>query len=123
MGFLDIFVGRKLASIHYGFSPHSTHDALLESHICLLEDVIRAMQQAYVLVNAEPGALWDIASSALTITGVKMAHAVTGFCDVIVYAEIAGQSELGDLIHRIRSLGGVLKTQTSVALPLPSYQL
>jgi DNA-binding Lrp family transcriptional regulator len=81
------------------------------------------MQQAYVLVNAEPGALWHIASSAHSVKGVKMAHAVTGFCDVIIYAEIADQTELGDLIHRIRTLRGVTRTQTSVVLPLPSYQL
>jgi DNA-binding Lrp family transcriptional regulator len=81
------------------------------------------MQQAYVLVNAEPGTLWHIASSAHSVKGVKIAHAVTGFCDVIIYAEIADQTELGDLIHRIRSLRGVTRTQTSIVLPIPSYQL
>jgi uncharacterized protein with GYD domain len=81
------------------------------------------MQQAYILISSEPGRLWDIASTALGIKGVKMAHAVTGQYDVIVYVEIADSSELGGLILNIMSIKGVIRTQTCMALPLPSYLL
>ena len=74
-----------------GSRPTAPTYAALELHICFFEDVTRAMQQAYILVNAEPGALWQIAFSAHTIKGVKMAHAVTGFCDVIIYAGGRGE--------------------------------
>ena len=33
--------------------------------------------EAYVLIDAEPGSIWDVAEAALKIKGVKNAHAVT----------------------------------------------
>ena len=75
------------------------------------------MQQVYVHVNAEPGTMWTIANAALRITYVKMAHAVTGAFDVVIYAELDNIHEYSDLIATIQSLDGVTKTQTSMAIP------
>jgi len=73
--------------------------------------------QAYVLVNTEPGKLWEIADEALKIEGIKMAHAVTGQFDVVAYAEFTKMDELGNIIEKLQRLQGVRRTQTSIVIP------
>jgi len=73
--------------------------------------------EAYIFINSEPGTLWEIAQAALKIEGVKMAHAVTGQFDVIVYAEFANMDTLRRIIDKFQSLKGVRRTQTAVAIP------
>ena len=73
--------------------------------------------EAYIFVNAEPGMLWQIAEEALEIDGVKMAHAVTGQFDVVVYAEIINMNMLREIINKFQSIKGVQRTQTAVAMP------
>ncbi|MDW8040302.1 MAG: Lrp/AsnC ligand binding domain-containing protein [Nitrososphaerota archaeon] len=75
--------------------------------------------EAYVLINAEPGMIWDVAEAALKIEGVKMAHAVTGQFDVVVYVEFAKVEELGRIIEKIQQVKGVRRTQTLIAVPPP----
>lgn len=73
--------------------------------------------QAYILINTEPGKLWKVAEGALKIEGVKMAHAVTGQFDVVLYVEFVKVEMLGKLIEKLHSLGGVLRTQTAIVMP------
>jgi len=73
--------------------------------------------QAYVLINTEPGKLWEIAEEALKIEGVKMAHAVTGQFDVVAYAEFTKMDELRKIIDELQRLQGVRRTQTVIAIP------
>lgn len=75
------------------------------------------MQQAFILINTEPGKITQIADSAQRVEGVEMAYAVTGPFDVIVYAEVADMSALGAVINIIHSVDGVQKTQTAIAIP------
>jgi DNA-binding Lrp family transcriptional regulator len=75
------------------------------------------MQKAFILINAEPGKLWKIADSIMKVAGVKIASAVTGAYDVIVYAEIVDMSALGALINVIHSMDGVERTQTAIEIP------
>ena len=75
------------------------------------------MQRAFILVNADPGKLWKIENKATKARGVKMAYAVTGTFDVIIYAEVADMDELSNLIHRIQLIEGVNSTQTTIAIP------
>jgi len=75
------------------------------------------MQKAFILINVEPGKLWTIADSITKIEGVKIASAVTGAYDVIVYAEVVDMSALGALINIIHSIKGVERTQTAVEIP------
>ena len=56
--------------------------------------------QAYIFVNTEPGKLWEVAENALKIEGVRMAHAVTGQYDVIIYAEFVSIDMLEKLNRR-----------------------
>lgn len=73
--------------------------------------------QAYVLINTDPGKLWEIADAALKIEGIKMAHAVTGQFDVVAYAEFTKMDELGKIIEELQRVQGVRRTQTVIAIP------
>lgn len=75
--------------------------------------------EAYILINAEPGMIWEVAEATLKIDGVKMAHAVTGQFDVAVYVEFAKVEELGRIIDKIQQIKGVRRTQTLIAVPPP----
>jgi len=50
--------------------------------------------------NMERGKLWKVAEEALRIEGVKIAHAVTGQYDVILYVEFLNISELSEIINK-----------------------
>jgi len=73
--------------------------------------------KAYILVNTEPGKLWEVAEAAQKIEGVKMAHAVTGQFDVVAYTEFVKIDELGKIIEALQRLQGVTRTQTVIAVP------
>jgi DNA-binding Lrp family transcriptional regulator len=75
--------------------------------------------EAYVLINAEPGMIWEVAESTLKIEGVKMVHAVTGQFDAVIYVEFAKVEELGKIIEKIQQIKGVRRTQTLIAVPTP----
>ena len=73
---------------------------------------------AFILINTDPGKLWQVAENALKMDEIKIAHAVTGQYDVIVYVEFIRIKELQEIIRRVRSLDGVERTTTSIALAL-----
>jgi DNA-binding Lrp family transcriptional regulator len=73
--------------------------------------------EAYVLVNAEPDMIWQVAEVMLKIEGVKMAHAVTGQFDAVAYVEFVKMEDLGKIIEKIQHLKGVHRTQTLMAIP------
>ncbi len=73
--------------------------------------------KAYVFINSDPGALWEIAEAATKIEGVKMAHAVTGQFDVVAYVEFTSMNTLREIIDKFQSLKGVQRTQTAVEIP------
>jgi len=75
------------------------------------------LQKAFILINAEPGRLWKIAETASKVRGIKMACAVTGEFDVIIYAEIEDMDHLGRLIGTIQEIEGITRTHTAVVIP------
>lgn len=75
--------------------------------------------KAYILVNSEPGMIWDVAEAALKIEGVKEAHAVTGQFDDIIQVEFRRMEDLGKIIERVQAIKGVVRTQTLVVIPRP----
>ncbi len=79
--------------------------------------------EAFIFVNTEAGLLWKVSEEASKVEGVKIARAVTGPFDVIIYAECAKIEDLGVLIDAIQSIDGVVKSQTSIAMPQSSYTL
>ena len=56
--------------------------------------------EAYVLIEADPGSIWDVAESAMKIKGVKKAHAVAGQFDTVAYVEFAKMDDLGKIIEK-----------------------
>jgi len=54
---------------------------------------------------------------ASRVAGVKMAYAVTGQFDIIVYAEIEDMDQLGRLIGTVQEIDGITRTHTSMVIP------
>ncbi len=73
--------------------------------------------EAYILIDAEPGKIWEVAEAMLKIDGVKKAHAVTGQYDAVAYVEFLKMDHLGEIIEKIQRLKGVRRTQTLIAIP------
>ena len=79
--------------------------------------------EAFIFVNTDAGLLWKVSEEASKMEGVKIARAVTGPFDVIVYAEFVKIEDLGILIDALQSIEGVVKSQTSIVMPQSSYTL
>lgn len=75
--------------------------------------------EAYVLINTEANALWQVAEAALKIEGARTAHAVTGQFDAVVLVQFSKMDHLARIIERIQNLKGVLRTQTLITIPPP----
>lgn len=75
--------------------------------------------EAYILINTEANALWQVAEAALKVEGVKMAHAVTGQFDAVVLVQFSKMDSLGKILEKIQNLKGVLRTQTLMTIPPP----
>ena len=73
--------------------------------------------EAYVLIDADPGSIWEVAEAAVRIKGVKKAHAVAGQFDTVAFVEFTKMDELGKILERILRLKGVCRTQTLIAIP------
>jgi hypothetical protein len=76
-----------------------------------------ATLEAYILINCEAGESWKIAKSALSISNVKMAHAVTGQYDVMAFIEFANMDVLTEILSKFQDMGGIERTYTAVAIP------
>lgn len=77
--------------------------------------------EAYILVNTGPDMPWKVVEEALKIDGVKTANAVTGQYDVVIYVVFENMEALGELIRKIHTLQGVMKTHTAVVMPTRIY--
>jgi hypothetical protein len=75
--------------------------------------------EAYILINTEANALWQVAEAALKVEGVKMAHAVTGQFDAVILVQFSKIDSLGKILEKIQNLKGVLRTQTLMTIPPP----
>ena len=73
--------------------------------------------EAYILIDTESGMLWEIASTVLSIEGVKMAHAVTGQFDVVAFAEFPKMEDFGKIIQKVQQVKGVRRTETLIVVP------
>ena len=73
--------------------------------------------EAYILIDAEPGSIWEVAAATLKIKGISKSHAVTGQYDAIAYVEFTKMDDLGAIIEKIQRLEGVRRTQTLIAIP------
>jgi DNA-binding Lrp family transcriptional regulator len=81
------------------------------------EGVLASSMEAFILVNAVSGKLWEVAEKIKKIEGVKLAQTVTGQFDVVIYIERKAIDELSSVIKKLQAIKGVIKTQTLIALP------
>ena len=71
--------------------------------------------KAFILVDTSPGKAREVAQKLRQVPGVSAAHAVTGPHDIIVMAEAADVSSLGELVvQKVQSVPGVNRTVTSI---------
>jgi len=73
--------------------------------------------EAYVLIDTEPGSIWNVAEATMKIKGVKKAQAVTGQYDAVAYVEFLKMDDLGKVLEKIQRVKGVRRTQTLIAIP------
>jgi DNA-binding Lrp family transcriptional regulator len=77
--------------------------------------------EAYILIDAEPGMIWEVAETALKMRGVQKADAVAGQYDAVVCVDFVNMDALGRIIEKIQGLKGVRRTQTLIAIP-PTFR-
>ncbi|MEO2154139.1 MAG: Lrp/AsnC family transcriptional regulator [Aquificae bacterium] len=83
----------------------------------LFETTDERSLKAYILIKADPKEIASIMIALSTFEGVRTADVVTGPYDIIVYAEVPDQYELGRLvINKIHSLDGVKEAITCVVV-------
>ena len=71
--------------------------------------------KAFVLIDTSPGKAKEVAQKLRQVPGVSAAHAVTGPHDIIMMAEAADVSSLGEMIvQKVQSVTGVNRTVTSI---------
>jgi hypothetical protein len=69
----------------------------------------------FILLNTEPGKVWKVADAARKIEGVKIAEAVSGQYDVVIYVET---SFISNVIAQLHSISGIVKSESLAVLPV-----
>lgn len=75
---------------------------------------------AFVLLTTSKGKLWIVTEEVRKLAGIKMAYAVTGQYDVIAFVEFEEINSLSQMIDKIQSIEGTLRTSTAVVMPSKS---
>ncbi len=71
--------------------------------------------KAFILIDTSPGKAREVAGKLRQVSGVSVAHAVTGPHDIIAVAEAPDVTSLGELVvQRIQSITGVNRSLTSI---------
>lgn len=81
------------------------------------------MVAAYVLIEAQAGALGRMADEVKEIEGLRSIEAVTGPYDAIAYAEAATPDELAKLVvSRLQKVEGIQRTLTCMVVGLEAVR-
>ena len=71
--------------------------------------------RAYVLINARPGKVRDLAAAIAKLEGVRHVDACWGVPDIFVEAQSADAKGLDELVlDQIQKLDGVERTETHI---------
>lgn len=74
------------------------------------------MVHAFVLVDAEPGRVADLAGEMAGLDGVAEVYSVSGPADLVAVVRVRHHEELADVVTRhISGLGGIRDTKTLIA--------
>lgn len=72
--------------------------------------------KAYVLMNLRVGSSPSIIKELQKIKSVVRVASTTGLFDMIVRVEVKQIESLGDVLHDIHSIDGIIKTETEVVI-------
>jgi len=71
---------------------------------------------AFVLIDADPARVADLAEEVAAVEGVAEAYSVAGQADIVAVVRVRRQEDLADVVtRRIHALAGVRDTRTLVA--------
>jgi DNA-binding Lrp family transcriptional regulator len=71
---------------------------------------------AFVLIDAEPGRVADLAGELADVAGVAEVYSVAGEADLVAIIRVREHDELADVVtRRISNLPGITNTRTLVA--------
>jgi DNA-binding Lrp family transcriptional regulator len=71
---------------------------------------------AFVLINAQPDRIADLASDIADVGGVAEVYSVTGDLDLVAIVRVRQHDELAEVVtRRIASLPGIVHTTTMIA--------
>ena len=74
------------------------------------------MFAAFVLIQAEPRRIADLASELAEVDGVAEVYSTAGDADIVAIVRVRHHEELADVVTReITCLDGILDTRTLVA--------
>lgn len=74
------------------------------------------MQTAFVLIDAEPDRIADLAGELAAVDGVAEAYSVAGEADLVAVVRVRHMDELAEVVTgRIAALAGIVHTRTLVA--------
>jgi DNA-binding Lrp family transcriptional regulator len=74
------------------------------------------MLNAFVLVDAEPAQVAELAAALAEVPGVAEVYSVTGRVDLVAIVRVREHDELADVVtRRIGALPGIVGTETMVA--------
>ena len=74
------------------------------------------MLAAFVLIDAEPARVADLASELADVPGVAEVYSVAGECDIVAIVRVRQHDDLADVVtRRIAALEGIVATRTMVA--------
>jgi DNA-binding Lrp family transcriptional regulator len=75
-----------------------------------------SMVHAFVLIDAEPGRIADLAEELADVEGVAEVYSVAGEADVVAIVRVRRYEELADVVtRRISALDGIVNTRTLIA--------
>jgi DNA-binding Lrp family transcriptional regulator len=74
------------------------------------------MVHAFVLIDAEPARIADLASELAEVDGVAEVYSVAGEADLVAIVRVRRHDELADVVtRRVAGLQGVTNTRTLIA--------
>jgi DNA-binding Lrp family transcriptional regulator len=77
---------------------------------------------AFVLINAQPDRIADLASDIADVDGVAEVYSVTGDLDLVAMVRVRTHEEISDVVaDQLNKVDGVLSTQTQIAFQTFSH--
>ena len=74
------------------------------------------MVHAFVLIDAEPASIADLATQLADVEGVAEVYSVAGDADLVAVVRVRHHDDLADVVtRRISGMPGIVNTRTLIA--------